>query len=113
MTVFGVIAMALGGHPSGLNILVLIVAATCAALWFIRKNRRRFSRGEYLRVVAGSVSVDIVMQLGFTAMVSGHIAMDKWHGMVIVLGGHALLIALAYSPWSWAVRSYSKRVASP
>jgi hypothetical protein len=37
----------------------------------------------------------------------------RWHGTVIILGGHALLLGLAYSPWSWAVRSYAKRVADP
>jgi hypothetical protein len=113
MTLCAAIAMAIGVRPSGLNVLVLIVVTTFVALWFIRKNRRGFSRGEYLTVVIGSVLVDIAMELGFVAIISGRISMDKWHGMVIIFGGHALLIALGYSPWSWAVRSYAKRVAGP
>ena len=53
MTIFGLVAIASGSHPSGLNVLGLIVAATCAALLFIRKFRRLFSLGEYLTVVIG------------------------------------------------------------
>jgi hypothetical protein len=113
MTASAATAMAIGVHPSGLNVLILIVSATCVALWFIRRHRRRFSSGEYLTVVVGSVLVDVAMELGFAAMIGGPITMDKWDGMVIIFGGHALLLALAYSPWSWAVRSYAKRVADP
>jgi arginine exporter protein ArgO len=87
-------------------------SATVIALWFIGRNRRSFSRREYLIVVLGCVLVDVAMQLGFTAMLIGHIATDKWVGMINIFGGHALLIALAYSPWSWAVRNYSKHVSS-
>ena len=112
MTGVGVIAMTIGARPAGWNILVLIIATTCIALWFIRRNRRTFSRSEYLRVVLGCVLVDVAMELGFMAMISGHIPTDKWAGMINILGGHALLIALGYSSWSWAVRSYAKRVGS-
>ena len=113
MTVFGLIVISTGIHPSAMNIVGLLVAATCVALWFIRKHRRRFSRIEYLKVLIGSMLVDLAMELGFIAINTRHISMDKWPSMIVIFGGHALLLATAYSPWSWVVRSYSKRVAGP
>ena len=113
MTVFGLIVISTGIHPSAMNIVGLIVAATCVAMWFIRKHRRLFSRNEYLTVLIGSVLVDLAMEFGFVAINTGHISMGKWPGMINIFGGHALLLALAYSPWSWIVRAYSKRVAGP
>jgi hypothetical protein len=113
MTIFGLVVISSGSHPSGMNIVGLIVAVTCTALLFIRKYRRLFSRGEYLTVVIGSILVDVALELGFVAIVNGHISIDKWPSMLLVFGGHALLIALGYSPWSWVVRGYARRVASP
>jgi hypothetical protein len=113
MTVFGLIVISTDIHPSAMNIVGLLVAATCVAVWFIRKHRRLFSRNEYLTVLIGSVLVDLAMELGFVAINTGHISMDRWPGMINIFGGHALLLALAYSPWSWVVRAYSKRVAGP
>jgi hypothetical protein len=107
MTIFGLV------HASGMNILGLIVAVTSTALLFIRKYRRLFSRGEYLTVVIGSILIDVALELGFVAMRNGHISIDRWPSVLLVFGGHALLIALAYSPWSWVVRGYARRVASP
>jgi hypothetical protein len=113
MTTFGLIVISTGIHPSAMNVIGLIVASTSVALWFIRKNRRLFSRIEYLTVVIGSVLVDLAMELGFVAINSGHISFDKWLGMITIFGGHALLLALAYSPWSWIVRGYAQRVVRP
>jgi hypothetical protein len=113
MTAFGLIIISTGIHPSAMNIIGLIVVSTSVALWFIRKNRRIFSRIEYLTVVIGSVLVDLAMELGFVAIKSGDISFDKWPGMINIFGGHALLLALAYSPWSWIVRGYAQRVARP
>ena len=110
MTIFGLVFIASGIHPSGLNILVPIVAATCAALLFIRKHRRVFTLGEYLTIVIGSILVDLALELGYVAIRTGHISINDWPTMCLVFGGHALLLALAYSPWSWIVRSYAKRV---
>jgi hypothetical protein len=107
MTIFGLV------HASGMNILGLIVAVTSTALLFIRKYRRLFSRGEYLTVVIGSILIDVALELGFVAMRNGHISIDRWPSVLLVFGGHALLIALAYSPWSRVVRGYARRVASP
>jgi hypothetical protein len=113
MTIVGLVFIAGGVHPSGMNILVLIVVSTCVALLFIRKHRRLFSLGEYLTVVIGSILVDLALELGIAAIMSGQITIDEWPTMAMVFGGHALLLALAYSPWSWIVRGYAKRVASP
>jgi hypothetical protein len=111
MAVGGILVAAVRGGGSGLNILVLLVAATCVALWFIRRNRRQFTRTEYVKVLLGSFAVDAALQL--TALQVHHLPANNLSGMVIVLGGHALLLALAYSPWSWFVRSYAKRVCGP
>jgi hypothetical protein len=112
MTIFGLVFIASGIHLSGINILVLIVAATCAALLFIRKHRRVFTLGEFLTIVIGSILVDLALELGSVTMRTGHISINDWPKMCLVFGGHALLLALAYSPWSWIVRSYAKRVAT-
>ena len=113
MTAFGLIVISTGIHLSAMNIVGLLVASTCVALWFIRKHGRLFSRSEYLKILIGSVFVDLAMELGFVAINSGRISFDRWPGMLNIFGGHALLLALAYSPWSWIVRAYYKRVASP
>jgi hypothetical protein len=113
MTAFGLIVTSTGTHPSAMNIVGLLVASTCVALWFIRKNRRPFFRNEYLTILIGSVLVDLAMELGFVAINSGRIFFDRLPSMIVIFGGHALLLALAYSPWSWIVRAYSRRVASP
>jgi hypothetical protein len=42
MTAFELIVISTGVHPSAMNIVGLLVAATCVALWFIRKHRRLF-----------------------------------------------------------------------
>jgi hypothetical protein len=106
------IALAIGARPSGWNILVLIVATTCIALWFIRQNRRTFRRAEYIKAVLGCVVVDIAMQIGFTAAAGHPIRPNGWAAPVSVFGGHAILIALAFSPLSWVVRAYASRVGS-
>ena len=111
MAMGGILVTALVGGRSGLNILVLLVAATCVALWFIRRNRRRFTRTEYVKVLLSSFAVDAALQL--TALKVHHLPANNLSGMAVVLGGHALLLALAYSPWSWFVRSYAKRVGGP
>jgi hypothetical protein len=113
MTIFGLVVISSGVHPSWMNIVGLIVAVTCTALLFIRKYRRLFSRGEYLTVVIGSILVDVALELGFVAIRNGYILFDKWPSMVYIFGGHALLIAIGYSPWSWVVRGYARRVAGP
>jgi hypothetical protein len=56
--------------------------------------------------------VDIAMQIGFTAAAGHPIRPNGWVAPVSVFGGHAILIALAFSPLSWAVRAYASRVAS-
>jgi hypothetical protein len=112
MTCLGMLVRATGGHPSGLNILVLIVVATGISWWFIRQNRRSYTRNEYIKMVLGSIFVDWILQLGVTTLLSGRIRIDNWGGMLNILGGHALLIALAYSRWSWFIRSYTSKVAS-
>jgi hypothetical protein len=48
MTIVGLVFIAGGVHPSGMNILVLIVVSTCVALLFIRKHRRLFSLGSMI-----------------------------------------------------------------
>lgn len=110
MAIGGILVTVLQGGRSGLNILVLLVAATCVALWFIRRTRRLFTRTEYVKVLLASVAVDAALQL--TALQVHHLPADLSR-TVIVLGGHALLLALAYSPWSWFVRSYVRRVGGP
>jgi hypothetical protein len=113
MTVVGLVFIAIGAHPSGMNILVLIVVSTSVALLFIRRHRRLFSLGEYLTVVIGSILVDLALELGMTVIMSGQITKYDWPTMTMVFGGHALLLAVGYSPWSWIVRGYAKRVAGP
>lgn len=97
-------------QTSGMNIPVLIVVSTCVALLFIRKHKRLFSLGEYLTVVIGSIIVDLALELGVAAVQGVQITIEKWPTMALVFGGHGLLLALAYSPWSWIVRGYAKRV---
>ena len=113
MTIVALVFIAGSVQPSGMNILVLIVVSTCVALLFIRKHQRLFSLGEYLTVVIGSILVVLALELGIAALRGGQITIDKWPIMVMAFGGHALLLALAYSPWSWIVRGYAERVAGP
>jgi len=113
MTIVGLAFIAGGVHPSGMNIIVLILVSTCVALLFIRKHKRLFSIGEYLTVVIGSIMVDVAVELGIVALRGGQITIDQWPIMAMVFGGHALLLAVAYSPWSWIVRGYARRVTGP
>jgi hypothetical protein len=113
MTIVGLAFIAGGVHPSGMNIIVLILVSTCVALLFIRKHRRLFSIGEYLTVVIGSIMVDVAVELGIVALRGGQITIDQWPIMAMVFGGHALLLAVAYLPWSWIVRGYARRVTGP
>jgi len=115
MTACGAAIAALGRPPpSSINTLVLIIVSTCVALWFIRQQRRMLLPTEYWKIVCGCVVVDVTYEfLIIAATVSlSEVTLDKWFGIIFVLGLHALLIGVAYSRLSWLVRRYAERVST-
>ena len=104
----------LGGLQSGsfLRIVALIAAATLAALWFMRRNRRALLRVEYVKIVCASIAVDLIIQGGGLLAV-GPLPADKVPLALLILCGHAVLLAMAYSRWSGFLRSYARRLAGP
>ena len=83
---------------SGMNSALLIGACMGTSARFVNKQKRLFTKTEYWKMVAGSASINVVIQTVFSLLLLGMQASGTIFLVAISLGAlHALVIAFFYS----------------
>jgi hypothetical protein len=112
MLAFGGTFLLLGKPPaSSVNTITILLAVTAVGYLFARKYRRTFTATEYRNLLVGSVAADAAIQVVMAApLVSAEVFSQSFLvGLLVVLAGHSLLLALGYS--TYVVRRYVPAVS--
>ena len=99
MTILGLAVSLLGiKSSSGMNSALLIGACMGTSALFVNKYKRLFTKIEYRRMVAGSIAINIVIQIVLSLLSLGMQAIGTIFLVAFLLGiVHGLVIAFFYS----------------
>jgi len=80
------------------NDFIIVMAACITTYWFTRREKRHFTNQERFEIIFGSIATDITIQIASALLFTSNFDLaNTWSGLLAILLGHAMLIALIHS----------------